>query len=70
MREQERFQSMPCTPQILAGSRPRAGEIPECFVFNAGHVHGRQIVGAQRARQLDGITPVGFYALARLTRDQ
>jgi hypothetical protein len=40
MREQERFQSLPCVSQILAGSRPRAGEIPERLVLYSGHVHG------------------------------
>ncbi len=66
MREQELFQPLPCVPQIRAGSRLRAGEIPEYLVLNAGHGHGRQVAGAQRARQLDGITPVGLHAFARL----
>jgi len=57
-------------PQILSSRRPRPGKIAERFVFNSGHVHSRQIAGAQGTRKLNGIAPVCLDALAGLPWDQ
>src|ERR1700687_5094529 len=43
VREQERLQSMPRLSEVISGACPRASQIPERFIFNAWHVHGRQV---------------------------
>jgi hypothetical protein len=67
MREQERFQSLPCVSQILAGSPPRARSRNASSSIPGTYTADRS--PARSEPQLDGITPVGLYAFARLAGD-
>ena len=67
--KQKGFQPLPRLLQIVFGGDPRSRQIPECFVFNAGYIHRRQIARTQRAHKLDRITSIGLNAPTRLFGD-
>jgi hypothetical protein len=68
--EQERFEPAACCLQVFSDDRLGAGSVTECFVFNHRHKHGGKIAGAQRAHQLDRVTPIRLDAITWLTWDK
>ena len=68
--EQEGFQAELRVREREAGGIAGATEIADCFVVDRRHVDARQITGAEQARQLDGVAPVGLDLVARLLGDQ
>jgi hypothetical protein len=61
---------MLCSQLILLGRLSRPDMIAQCFRAFIRHPHGSQIVGAQTARQLQSIPPLGLYPIPGLLRNQ
>ena len=51
--------------RLLTGS----GEVANGFIFELGDIDGCEITGTHQGRELDGVTAVGFDAVAGLFRD-
>jgi hypothetical protein len=67
---QEGFQAECCRFALIAGSFTGAGEVADGFIVHGGDIDGGEIPRAHQARQLHGITTVGFHAVAGCFRHE
>jgi hypothetical protein len=58
--QQQRRHDLPPAAQIVDGCLPRANQITHRLMPFIRHPDCRQFAGAQQARQLDRVAPVGF----------
>jgi hypothetical protein len=68
--EQEGFQTEFCSFEIIDGIFTGAGEVADGFIVHGGDIDGGEIPRAHQARQLHGITTVGFHAVAGFFRNK
>jgi hypothetical protein len=64
------FEAMLCCLEVTKGLLAGAAQIPKGLVCHREYVDWRELAGTHQPCEWDGITPVGFHAIARLLGNQ